>query len=109
LQRSNDDIKKKQPHLAKKKVLFHQDNAPVHTSVITMAKINDIKFELHPHAPRFSPLGLFSFSKHEKWFGGQRFANYEEMKSAVDGYFVELDGCHYKQGVEAIKHRREVY
>lgn len=34
LQRLSDEIKKKRPHLAKKKVLFHQDNAPVHTSVI---------------------------------------------------------------------------
>ena len=45
LQRLSDIIKKKRPHLAKKKVLFHQDNAPVHTSVIAMAKINELKFK----------------------------------------------------------------
>ena len=32
---------KQWPHLAKKKVLFHQDNAPVHTSAIAKAKIYD--------------------------------------------------------------------
>ena len=51
LQRLYDKIKEKQPHLAKKKVLFHQDNAPVHTSVIAMAKINEFEFKLLPQAP----------------------------------------------------------
>ena len=54
LQRLSDEIKKKQPCLAEKKVVFHQDNAPVHPSVITMAKINELKFKLLPHAP-YSP------------------------------------------------------
>ena len=54
-QRLSDEIKKKGPHLAKKKVLSHQDNAPVHTFVITMAKINKLKFKLLLHAP-YSPI-----------------------------------------------------
>ena len=35
-------------------VLFHQDNAPAHTSVIAMAAINERVFELVQHPP-FSP------------------------------------------------------
>ena len=50
LQHLSDKIKKKLPLLAKK-VLFHLDNVPVHTSVIAMAKINEIMFKLFPHAP----------------------------------------------------------
>ena len=34
-QRLQQEIKAKRSHLAKQKVLFHQDNAPVHTSVLT--------------------------------------------------------------------------
>jgi hypothetical protein len=30
------------PHLKKKKVLFHQDNAPVHNSAVAMAKIHEL-------------------------------------------------------------------
>ena len=41
LQRLGNEIKEKRPHLAKKKMLFHQDNALVHTSIIAMAKINE--------------------------------------------------------------------
>jgi hypothetical protein len=36
-----------------------------------------------------------------------RFANNEEVQSAVDGYFAELDYSHYRQGIEAIEHRWE--
>ena len=54
LQRLSEKIKEKRPHLAKKKVLFHHDNAPAHTSTIAMSKINDKRFELLPH-PAYSP------------------------------------------------------
>jgi len=110
LQRLSDEIKKKRPHLAKKKVLFHQDNAPVHTSVIAVAKINELNFELLPHAPYspdLAPSDYFLFPNLKKWLGGKRFANNEEVESAVDGYFEALDGSHYKQGIEAIEYRWE--
>lgn len=42
---------KKRLHFAKKKVLFHQNNASVHKSVIAMAKINEMKFELLSYVP----------------------------------------------------------
>ena len=46
LQRLSDEIKELRLHLAKKEMLLHQDNAPVHKSTIAMAKINELKFEL---------------------------------------------------------------
>ena len=33
------------------KVLFHQDNAPCHKSITTMAKLDELHFELLPHPP----------------------------------------------------------
>ena len=41
LQRLSDEIGKKRSYLAKNKVLFHQDNVPVNTYIIAMAKINE--------------------------------------------------------------------
>jgi hypothetical protein len=46
LERFTDEIKKKRPHLNKKKVLFHQDNAPVHKSIKTTAKLHELGYEL---------------------------------------------------------------
>ena len=54
LDRLEDAIKKKRPHMAKKKPLFQQDNAPVHRSMKTIVKLNDLRFESLPH-PLYSP------------------------------------------------------
>lgn len=42
LDRLKDEIAKKRPHMQKKKNLFHQDNAPCHKSIVTMAKFNQL-------------------------------------------------------------------
>ena len=108
LHQLSEKISEKRPHLAKKKILFHQDNAPVHTSARAMAKIRELKFELLPHAPYspdLAPSDYFLFPNLKKWLGGKRFASNDEVEAAVDGYFDELDKSHYKQGVEAIEHR----
>ncbi|KAG5322691.1 SETMR methyltransferase, partial [Pseudoatta argentina] len=47
------------PHLTKKKVLFHQNNARVHTC---MAKFNEFRYELLPHlaySPDLAPCDYF--------------------------------------------------
>jgi len=33
------ELQKKRPHLVKKKVLFHHDNAPAHTSAVATVKL----------------------------------------------------------------------
>ena len=81
----------KGPHLEKEKELFHQDNAPVHISVIAVAKINELKLELLPHA-LYSPVLATS-----NYFLFPKKAHLPTIISAVDGYFEELDGSHYKQ------------
>ena len=53
LDRLVDEIRKKRPHL-KKKILFHDNNAPSHTSNITQAKKHELRFESRPHPP-YSP------------------------------------------------------
>ena len=91
----------------KKKVLFDQDNVLVNTSVITIVKIEELKFKLLPHTPcmpDIAPRIIFSFQTWKR-LDGQRFANNEEVESAVNGYFEELNGSHYKQAIEAIEHR----
>jgi len=47
-------LKKKHPHLAKKKILFHQNNARVHTYPALMAKFNKFRYEWLPY-PAYSP------------------------------------------------------
>jgi len=67
----NNILKKKRPHLVKKKVLFYQDNARIHTCPARMAKFNEFRYELLPHSifARFNSLQLFSVFK-ENWRNG---------------------------------------
>lgn len=55
-------IKKKCAHLVKKKILFHQDHAQVHTCMVAMPKLNKLKFELLPHPPYLPDLAPSKFS-----------------------------------------------
>jgi [histone H3]-lysine36 N-dimethyltransferase SETMAR len=54
LERLTDENKRNRPHLKQKKVLFHQDNAPCHKSIKTIAKLYELAYELLPHPP-YSP------------------------------------------------------
>ena len=50
-------------------VLFHQDNAPAHKSVVAMAAVHDCGFELvdhHPHFPDLAPSDYFLFNNMKK-------------------------------------------
>ena len=61
LHRLSEEIKKKRPHLKKKKILFHQDNARVHICAVSMAKIMELKFELLENPPDLAPSDFFYF------------------------------------------------
>ena len=51
------ELAEKRPHSQKKKILFHQDNAPSHTTAVAMAKIHELRFELldSPYSPDPAP------------------------------------------------------
>ena len=89
LDRFNNILKKKRPHLAKKKVLFHQDNAQVHTCPASMVKFNE--FLPHPIFVRLALCDYFLFSNLKKWFGGKRFTTREQLIAETEAYFEGLD------------------
>ena len=61
LQGLSEEIKKKRPYLKKKKILFHQENARVHTCALSMAKIMELKFKLLQHPPDLALSDFFYF------------------------------------------------
>ena len=76
LRRWSEKIKKKRPHL--KKILLHQDNARVHTCVVSMDKIMELNFELlqyPPYQPDLALSDFFLIPILKKWLGGQRFTS----------------------------------
>ncbi|EFN85281.1 Histone-lysine N-methyltransferase SETMAR, partial [Harpegnathos saltator] len=48
----------------KKRIVFHQDDTRVHTSILTMAKLNELKYELLEHpacSPDLAPSDYYLF------------------------------------------------
>jgi len=77
----NNILKKKRPHLTKKKVLFHQDNAWVHMCLALMAKFNEF-FSIQ-HSPDLAPCDYFLFPNLKKWFGEKRSTTREQRRNRL--------------------------
>ena len=91
--------------MQKKKVLFHQDNAP---SMETMVKLNELSFELLPHPPQspdLPPRDYWQFADLKKMFERKRFGSNEEVIVETDAYFESKDESFYKKGIAKLEKR----
>ena len=108
LNRFNKDLKKKRLHLAKKKVTFHQDNARVHKCVVSMAKFQELRYELPPQMPYcadLAPCDYFLFPNLKKWLGGKRFYSNNEIMSQTNTYFEDLEKSYFLEGIQKLEKR----
>ena len=93
LTRLDGKLCEKRPGLQKKKIIFQQDNAPAHKSVLAKGKLRDLHHELleHlPYSPRLAPSDFCLFPKLKLFLAGQRFSSNQEANAAVEGYFADL-------------------
>ena len=108
LDRLEDAIKKKRPHMAKKNPMFQQDYAPVHKSMKTMVKLNDLRFELLPHSPYspdLAPSDFYLFADLKKMLQGKRFSSDDEVITATEAYFEAKDKSFYKKAIDSLEKR----
>ena len=88
----NEKLKETQPHLAKKKVIFYHEIAPVHSSGIVVAKLHELCYELLLHLPYsldLAPYDFFLFPEMNTWFPGKKFSSNEEIIVETGVYFNE--------------------
>ena len=108
LNRFSAEIKKKRPHMQKKKVLFHQDNVPCNKSMKTMVKLNELSFDLLPHLPYSPDLAYNDYwllTDLKKILQGKRFGSNEEVIAETEAYFESKDESFYKKGIEKLEKR----
>ena len=108
LDRLRAKIKKKRPYIQKKKVLFHQDNAPCYKSLKTMVKLNEVSFELLAHLPYSSDLAssdYWLFADLKKLLQGKIFGSNEEVITETEAYVESKDESFYKKGIENLEKR----
>jgi len=112
LTRLDKNIREKRPGFQKKNIIFHQDDAPAHKSVLAMGKLRNLHYELleHPlHSPDLAPSDFSLFPKLKIFLAGQRFPSNQEAIADVEGYFADLTKNHYRDGIMALEHRWNKY
>jgi [histone H3]-lysine36 N-dimethyltransferase SETMAR len=81
----NDLLKQKRPELINRKgVVFHQDNARPHTSLVTRQKLLKLGWIILPHppySPDLAPSDYYLFRDLQKFLDGKTFTSNEEAKS----------------------------
>ena len=108
LDRLVDEIRKKRPHLKKKEILLHDDNATSHTSNIAQAEKHELGFEslTHPlYSPELAPSDCYLFPNLKRWLCGRRFGSNEEVEWETEGYFGGFDVSYYLEGIEKLNDR----
>ena len=103
--RLKNEIGEKRLQIQKKKELFHQDNAPCHKSLATMAKLNELSFELLPHppySPDLAPSDDYLFADLKKMLQAERFYCNEEVITKTNAYFEAKNKPFYKKGIEML-------
>ena len=108
LGRFDEALQKKRPRLQRKKVLFHHDNTPPHSSHIVAAKLAELRYELLPHppySPDLAPCDFFLFPNMKKWLGGKRFTSNEEVIAETEAYFAEFDNEYFSEGLKKLEYR----
>ena len=108
LMRLKNEVSEKRLQIKKKKVLFHQDNVPCYKTQATMAKLNELSFELLPHppySPDLAPSDYCLFADLKKMLLGKRFYSNEEVSTKTNAYFEAKDKSFYKKGIEMLEKR----
>ncbi|KAG5323088.1 SETMR methyltransferase, partial [Pseudoatta argentina] len=98
---------KKRPHLAKKKVLFHQNKAWVHTCPAPMAKFNEFRYELLLH-PAYSPdLASATISCFQEMVRRKEIHHHRTARriAETEAYFEGLDKSYYSDGLKKLENR----
>ena len=108
LDQLDSKIREKRHGLQKKKILFHQDNAPAHTAQKPITKITELKYELMQHPPYSSDLALsdfWLFPHLKKFLRVKHFSSNEEVIAVVEEYFAGLAESHFHDGINKLEDR----
>ncbi|GFU24600.1 histone-lysine N-methyltransferase SETMAR [Trichonephila clavipes] len=95
LDKLNDALQQKRSELINRKgVVFHQDNARPHTSLVTRQKLLQLEWDTMPHPP-YSPdletSDYYLFRSLQKFLDGKNFTSNEEVKNHLDQFFASKD------------------
>jgi len=87
-------------------VLFHQDNAPAHTSSEALAAIRNDGFKLLPHPPYSPDLAssdFYLFPKLKEFTKGREFADDEDVICTANGWLEDQGQKFFYSGIQTLE------
>ncbi|CAK9826900.1 Histone-lysine N-methyltransferase SETMAR [Anthophora retusa] len=109
LDKLNDALQQKRPELINRKgVVFHQDNARPHTSLITRQKLLQLEWDILPHppySPDLAPSDYYLFRSLQNLLDGKTFNSNEEVKNHLDQFFASKEQKFYERGIMLLPER----
>ena len=98
-------LKEKRRGKLRRGVLFHQDNAPAHTSLQARTAIQNAGFELLHHPPDLAPSDFYLFPKLKEFVKGWKFADDEDVIYTASGWLEDQDQEFFYSGIQALEKR----
>lgn len=85
-------------------------NARPHTSHKTIAKLNELEYEVlqhPPYSPDLSPTDFHFFKHLELFLRGKHYENEDSLKNSISEFINSKDQNFFKTGIYALKSRWE--
>lgn len=109
LMKLDEAIKEKRPELVNRKVVvFHQDNARPHTSLVTRQKLLELGWELMlhpPYSPDRAPSDYHLFQSLQNSLNGEAFTDDVGVNSHLVQFFANKDQKFYERGIMQLPER----
>ena len=109
LMKLDNEIKEKRPELATRKgVIFHQDNARPHTSLVTRKKLLELGWEVMPHplySPDLVPSDYDLFRSLQNHLNGNTFDSNEAVKNELIQFVASKNQTFYENGIVKLTER----
>ena len=91
-------------------VMFYQDNAPAHKSVVAVAAVRDCGVELvdhSPYSPALVPSGYFLFPNVKNCLAGKQYRTVDEVISVGEFFFFfeDQNESFYTTGIQVLQHQ----
>ncbi|GFY11891.1 histone-lysine N-methyltransferase SETMAR [Trichonephila clavipes] len=109
LNKLNETLQQKRSELINRKgVVFHQDNARPHTSLVTRQKLLQLEWDTMPHppySPDLAPSDYYLFRSLQNFLDGKTFTSNEEVKNHLNQFFASKDQKFYERGIMLLPER----
>ena len=104
-------LEEKRPELAnRKRIIFHQNNARLHVSLMTMQKLLQLGWEVLIHLP-YSPNIAATSDFHLFWslqnsLNGKNFNSLEDCKRHLEEFFAKKDKKFWEDGIKKLPEKK---